>query len=93
MCKLKIQKNQGCNHMTCGVCRYEWCWVCNSDFYLPHCSYNGIDRIREPSPNPPRFISIYNVKDLVILFLLAPVYFFCMPMILVLGAQFLFSSF
>ncbi|KNE57025.1 hypothetical protein AMAG_02785 [Allomyces macrogynus ATCC 38327] len=27
-CQSTIEKNGGCNHMTCKKCRYEWCWVC-----------------------------------------------------------------
>ena len=28
MCKSKIEKTGGCNHMTCYFCGYEFCWVC-----------------------------------------------------------------
>uniref|UniRef100_A0A7S2IJU9 RBR-type E3 ubiquitin transferase n=1 Tax=Helicotheca tamesis TaxID=374047 RepID=A0A7S2IJU9_9STRA len=27
-CKTRIEKNGGCNHMTCRKCNHEFCWIC-----------------------------------------------------------------
>mmetsp|Transcript_205 Transcript_205/g.189 ORF Transcript_205/g.189 Transcript_205/m.189 type:complete len:508 (+) Transcript_205:201-1724(+) len=27
-CQARIEKNQGCNHMNCKVCKHEFCWIC-----------------------------------------------------------------
>eukprot|EP00605_Chrysophyceae_sp_TOSAG23-4_P002940 GSChrysophyteH1.ASY1.ANO1.3236.1 assembled CDS len=31
-CHSAIEKNGGCNHMTCRKCGYEFCWLCNSNW-------------------------------------------------------------
>ena len=31
-CNVPIEKNQGCNHMTCSQCRHEFCWICLGDY-------------------------------------------------------------
>ena len=29
ICGARTQKNDGCNHMHCGRCQTDWCWICN----------------------------------------------------------------
>ncbi|CAF3096959.1 unnamed protein product [Rotaria sp. Silwood2] len=31
-CPYQIEKNNGCDHMTCIKCRHEFCWSCLADF-------------------------------------------------------------
>jgi hypothetical protein len=31
-CSSRIEKNQGCNHMTCQRCKFEFCWICMGDW-------------------------------------------------------------
>jgi len=31
-CVTRIEKNNGCNHMTCQRCSYEFCWICMGDW-------------------------------------------------------------
>lgn len=31
-CMSQIEKNGGCNHMTCRKCKYEFCWICLGDW-------------------------------------------------------------
>ncbi|CAI2369870.1 unnamed protein product [Moneuplotes crassus] len=47
-CNTTIEKNEGCNHMTCHVCQYEFCWLCGGDYkngrhftFLNGCTYFG----------------------------------------------------
>uniref|UniRef100_A0A7S3P536 RBR-type E3 ubiquitin transferase n=1 Tax=Amphora coffeiformis TaxID=265554 RepID=A0A7S3P536_9STRA len=35
-CFVRIQKNGGCNHMTCTHCGHEFCWVCLSPNWSDH---------------------------------------------------------
>jgi ariadne-1 len=32
-CSSRIEKNQGCNHMSCQQCRFEFCWICMGDWH------------------------------------------------------------
>eukprot|EP00934_Nitzschia_sp_Nitz4_P002443 Nitzschia sp. Nitz4//scaffold6_size259037//159187//160943//NITZ4_001088-RA/size259037-augustus-gene-0.297-mRNA-1//1//CDS//3329556935//2438//frame0 len=31
-CVSRIEKNKGCNHMTCSKCAHEFCWICMGDW-------------------------------------------------------------
>ena len=35
-CKMYTEKNEGCNHMTCVTCKYQWCWLCEGPYNYGH---------------------------------------------------------
>ena len=35
-CKIYTEKNEGCNHMTCVSCKYQWCWLCEGKYSYGH---------------------------------------------------------
>ena len=35
-CKIYTEKNEGCNHMTCVSCKYQWCWLCEGEYKYGH---------------------------------------------------------
>lgn len=39
-CNVRIEKDRGCNHMTCRSCAHEFCWVCNGP-WVDHGNHTG----------------------------------------------------
>ena len=35
-CSCQVEKNEGCPHMTCPICSYEWCWSCGFKYRSSH---------------------------------------------------------
>ena len=35
-CSIITEKNNGCNHITCTKCGYQWCWLCNQEYNENH---------------------------------------------------------
>ena len=35
-CKIIIEKDKGCNHITCTKCGFQWCWLCNEKYDETH---------------------------------------------------------
>ena len=35
-CRMWTEKNEGCNHMTCVECKFQWCWLCQKPYGPNH---------------------------------------------------------
>ena len=35
-CSIITEKIEGCNHITCSKCSYQWCWLCNGKYDPEH---------------------------------------------------------
>ena len=40
-CKYYVEKIDGCNHMTCFNCKYQWCWLCLNEYEPNHFDSDG----------------------------------------------------
>ena len=62
MCRTKIEKVSGCNHMTCLFCSYEFCWYCGGDASNGSGHWNGFgcgaSMMRDQAPPSSLFLRI-----------------------------------
>ena len=38
-CRFWTEKQDGCNHMTCVQCNFQWCWVCEKECVAGHYAF------------------------------------------------------
>ena len=48
VCKTTVKRTEGCKHITCPICDYEWCWDCGRQFIGHHPEY--CPRVWDPTP-------------------------------------------
>ncbi|KAN0065115.1 hypothetical protein ACQY0O_001612 [Thecaphora frezii] len=53
-CSSTIEKNGGCNHMTCRKCKHEWCWICSGPWTEHGNSWYNCNRYDEKSGTDAR---------------------------------------
>ncbi|KAG5463595.1 MAG: hypothetical protein BJ554DRAFT_6189, partial [Olpidium bornovanus] len=53
-CKSTIEKNGGCNHMTCRKCKHEFCWVCMGPWSEHGSNWYNCNRYEEKSSSDAR---------------------------------------
>lgn len=53
-CNSCIEKNGGCNHMTCKKCQYEFCWVCMGEWKAHGRNYYNCARYDDTSSQNAR---------------------------------------
>lgn len=49
-CRAWVEKNEGCNHITCSVCKFQWCWICNGKFSEHHYNVPGTSCYQKQFP-------------------------------------------
>ncbi|GMM32676.1 hypothetical protein DASC09_000010 [Saccharomycopsis crataegensis] len=75
LCKISIEKNEGCNHMTCRSCQHQFCWVCmgpwkvhgtsyyecnnSSNFHVKPGKYNN----KEAKERPTQYVHSFEVRQ------------------------------
>ncbi|XP_044581324.1 E3 ubiquitin-protein ligase ariadne-1-like [Cotesia glomerata] len=63
-CLAAIEKNGGCNHMTCRNCKYEFCWICTKKWsgrcFSTRCNrYDEAEEVNQESDIPTDAFKTY----------------------------------
>ncbi len=66
-CKVMIVRSEGCKFMECGKCKFQFCWLCLSEFYTEYHYYY--------SSCPLRIIPIYGIMAFCMIFLILKICF------------------
>jgi len=99
-CKFWTEKNEGCNHMTCSQCRFQWCWVCEKECVAGHYEFGpckGLHFERVNNDEDAKRLMRENcdcccvIEWLITNFIYLLIYFFMMPCfyLAVLGFKYL----
>jgi IBR domain, a half RING-finger domain len=67
-CRRKVEKNLGCDHMTCLKCRYEWCWLCGEKYSSGHYEVCEVKKLMKKDP-PLHIILLMLFSPLLLPFL------------------------
>lgn len=61
-CQAHIEKNRGCDHMTCSKCRYEFCWKCLDKYPcdIRRCMNIQLERIEQQPEIPAPVQNLAN---------------------------------
>ncbi|KAJ1447706.1 hypothetical protein M885DRAFT_537523 [Pelagophyceae sp. CCMP2097] len=52
-CQTRIEKNQGCNHINCSQCKFEFCWMCMGDWHDHGSTTGGFYKCNKFDPLKP----------------------------------------
>ena len=65
-CRMWTEKNEGCNHMTCVECKFQWCWLCQKQYNYNHYtqgSCRGLQFLKEDDETKIKKLMEENLKN------------------------------